>query len=408
MLILSLLALSSSLTIPLKLSKESLNTKGLSPSSLAQIENYYNTKYYGDIYFGTPEQHFTVSFDTGSSYLWIPGYDCTDCSASNFFYANESSTYKSLVTDVTMKYANDNATGIASLETVCFRDSSHLEATNVLFFLVHNTSGISLPSDGVLGLAFSSKLNGYLNFVDSLKDQGKISSSYFTLFLSNNILGDYITTEPESSISFGNYNMSLTTEADFRYVRIYKKSGYWFSGLDKFAVDGKTVNLTAKYVVFHSGAYSIQGPQEDIDKMTDAITKKSYCYNLNNYIFCYCSSYSGYPVFNFTIDGKTFELGPEHYTVRAKGWCMLMFEPLDNFQAIALSQPFLRKYYSLFDLDNGLVGLALAVETVKLQSSTTTTTSQVLVFGSIGVLVAYLVRKVRKQQPEAEYNLLAS
>ena len=89
--------------------------------------------------------------------------------------------------------------------------------------------------------------------------------------------------------------------------------------------------------------------------------------------------------------------------------------------AIILSIPFLRKYYSVFDLDNARVGLALAVEAVIIDATTNqelaveavvidSTTNQASASGyaviiAVGVAIVVAGRKIVGRKNEYDYSL---
>jgi len=53
-----------------------VETKGI---EISPIVNYHNLQYYGHIKVGSGDNRFKCVFDTGSSYVWVPGKECTDC-----------------------------------------------------------------------------------------------------------------------------------------------------------------------------------------------------------------------------------------------------------------------------------------------------------------------------------------
>lgn len=64
----------------------------------------------------------------------------------------------------------------------------------------------------------------------------------------------------------------------------------------------------------------------------------------------------------FNLSGDIYVLGPEDYTMKAIfGYCISTLMGLDMPREIyILGDVFLRKYYSIYDLDNDRVGLALS------------------------------------------------
>lgn len=64
----------------------------------------------------------------------------------------------------------------------------------------------------------------------------------------------------------------------------------------------------------------------------------------------------------FNLSGDVYVLGPEDYTMKAIfGYCISTLMGLDMPREIyILGDVFLRKYYSIYDLDNDRVGLALS------------------------------------------------
>lgn len=55
------------------------------------MENYWNTLYVGEIYVGTPQQPFTVIYDTGSGPFLLKTSDCEACTGDVLNIGDSSS-----------------------------------------------------------------------------------------------------------------------------------------------------------------------------------------------------------------------------------------------------------------------------------------------------------------------------
>jgi saccharopepsin len=74
-----------------------------------------------------------------------------------------------------------------------------------------------------------------------------------------------------------------------------------------------------------------------------------------------CSNRDSLPTITFTISGDKFELGPEFYVLEADGQCQLGIEMVNpGISLFILGDPFIRKYYTVFNRKTNMVGFALA------------------------------------------------
>merc|ERR1712187_426752 len=121
------------------------------------------------------------------------------------------------------------------------------------------------------------------------------------------------------------------------------------------------MGLTGCYMVVDTGTSVIAGPPSTVDQLTSKIgTVKEDCSNVDQL-----------PVITFTFSSgwtssKEFELGPDFYVLRVKDdngkeQCQLGIEGVNAGVPIwILGDPFLRKYYTVWDSEQNRVGFALA------------------------------------------------
>ncbi|CAO3668101.1 unnamed protein product [Rhizopus stolonifer] len=175
---------------------------------LAKLFNDLGCQYLIDISVGTPGQKFTVTLDTGSADLWIPGKTCpsTDCPRA-LFNPSVSSTFEGLDKPFVLAYGIGNVNGTYVKDTVSVAGAT---VVNQQFGLASDTKQIltnmntitvsnaakrlkrddSPKSNGLLGLGYprltaaSGKGQGAYNpFVFNLAEQDIISEPVFSIYM---------------------------------------------------------------------------------------------------------------------------------------------------------------------------------------------------------------------------------
>ncbi|ETV96498.1 hypothetical protein H310_10226 [Aphanomyces invadans] len=83
------------------------------------LTNFVEFQFYGDMTVGTPPQQLVVTFDTGSSDLWVPGSACVHCAGSHRFTLSSSSTFRlSSNPNFTIAYGSGQAHGMSGIDTI--------------------------------------------------------------------------------------------------------------------------------------------------------------------------------------------------------------------------------------------------------------------------------------------------
>merc|ERR550532_1932573 len=76
------------------------------------LQDYQDAQYWGSVQIGTPAKTFQVLFDTGSSNLWVPASNCTNCKSSAAKYdPSASSTYHANGTAFKIQYGTGAMNG---------------------------------------------------------------------------------------------------------------------------------------------------------------------------------------------------------------------------------------------------------------------------------------------------------
>jgi cathepsin D len=328
--------------------------EGFPSISLTDVQD---AEYFGEVDIGTPPQKFKVIYDTGSSNLWVPSKSCDNCKNSGGFYdSTKTSTFVKNGKSFSLAYGTGSCNGFLSTDTISLGGA---QITGFDFGEVtHEAADVfgSAPFDGILGMGPAKAAVDHVAMpMAQLVAQGKIEHNVFAFYLSSG-------GKTGSTLTLGGTDDSLHSDA-FQYFPVAKAAAllpYWLISAKSIDVAGSSAVscnfLTGCYMVVDTGTSVIAGPPSTVSQLTNKIGNVSSD----------CSNIGKLPVITFNFDGKNFDLGPDFYVLRMKDdtgkeQCELGIQGVNAGVPIwILGDPFLRKYYTVWDADQNRVGFATA------------------------------------------------
>ncbi|EZF32786.1 Vacuolar protease A [Trichophyton interdigitale] len=321
------------------------------------IDNFLNAQYFSEISIGTPPQTFKVVLDTGSSNLWVPGKDCSSiaCFLHSTYDSSASSTYSKNGTKFAIRYGSGSLEGFVSRDNVKIGD---MTIKKQLFAEATSEPGLAFAFgrfDGIMGMGFSSiSVNGITPPFYNMIDQGLIDEPVFSFYL-----GDTNKDGDQSVVTFGGSDASHFT-GDMTTIPLRRKA-YWEVDFDAISLGEDTAALENTGVILDTGTSLIALPTTLAEMINTQIgAKKSW----NGQYTLDCSKRDSLPDVTFTLSGHNFTIGPHDYTLEVSGTCISSFMGMDFPEPVGplaiLGDSFLRRYYSVYDLGKGTVGLAKA------------------------------------------------
>jgi len=238
------------------------------------ITNYQNAQYYGEISIGTPDQKFTVVFDTGSSNLWVPSTQCSwfdvPCWLHHTYDSSKSSTYVANGTDFSIEYGTGSLTGFLSQDVVNF---GGLEIKNQVFAEATNEPGLAFifaAFDGILGLAFQSiSVDGVVPPWYNLLSQGLVTTPVFSFWLNRN---------SSDSTNGGELVLGGVDSAHYTGAITYApltNQTYWEFKLDDIQLNGHSFGFctgqTGCHAIADTGTSLLAGPMDLVQTINDKI-----------------------------------------------------------------------------------------------------------------------------------------
>lgn len=204
--------------------------------------------------------------------------------------------------------------------------------------------------DGILGLAFPTlSVNKVPTVFQNVVDQKLVEKAQFSFYLGN------------SRTDFG--ELTLGGSDSTRYTGTLQwvpllSATYWEISLGSLNVAGTSYGTGNKAIV-DTGTSLLTGPSEDVKNIAKAIGAKQFI--AGEYLVD-CDA--ALPNFDFVINGQTYTLTKDDYLIPDGDLCLLGMMGLDvprpNGPLWILGDIFIRKYYTVFDVENTRVGFALA------------------------------------------------
>jgi len=320
----------------------------LSASPSLPVWDYMNAQYFTELTIGTPAQKFKVCPDTGSSNLWVPSSKCKSvaCWLHSRYHHDKSSTYTEDGREVAIKYGSGSCKGFASNDVVNIAGLSKKMAFAEMT-TEGSTSFIAAKFDGILGLAFRNisvqnidpPLHVY--FENGMIDKYMVS---FKLGKKDGEMGE---------MTIGGWNPDAF-DGEIFWFDVAKELWWYFEFDDVLINDASSGVCGAGKCagVLDTGTSMFIGPVAKMDVIMKDIKVDARCQNIEKN-----------PTITIVINGHKFPLTPNDYVMRlGESQCIPGMLGAD-FPFFLLGDTFLRKYYSIYDMNVGgkpRLGLALA------------------------------------------------
>ncbi|XP_073989776.1 cathepsin D-like isoform X2 [Rhodnius prolixus] len=324
-------------------------------SDTVDLRNFANSQYYGSISIGTPPQSFEILFDTGSTLLWVPSFDCFSpaCMTHRKYDHIKSSTYTPENLEISIIYGKGSMTGILGRDTLqignfTVRRQQFAEATKE-----PGNAFLHSQFDGILGMAFPTAGSKVEPVFHTLIKQGLVEDRIFSFFLNRDPNGDL-----GGEMILGGWNDYYFDSSKINYIRLSKVDKWQFK-VDSISSTNKTMFCKDSCeAIADTGTTMIIGPTDEIA----AIHK--YIGAVQNYGMgtVKCKDVPNLPPITFLINGTEYVLKGKDYILNFDYDpynCITGFSGVElKGKPWILGDVFLRKFYTIFNVQDKAVAFA--------------------------------------------------
>ena len=364
---LSQVLVTSSLRFPLL--RIGLSSRKLSSSlSLTNFQDVTCTQseYFANVTIGTPPQSFSVILDTASAYIYIPSTQCDhSCWGAFRFDSSKSTTFRMLPAGPVGETSRGAIIdGFLCGEAITMGPFS---ADNVTFVLANSMTMASYQRyEGLIvtstqGFGFPELNNNIPTFIDKLMEQGVITQRTFSFYFSQTSFTD---TEYDlnSAVVIGEVDTSYA-DGDLEYIPLSGTPAFWSVKLGGATSGSNSIMTDTGIAIFDTATSKIVVPQVYFSSIMQSLSAAGECQSVNTDIYCDCGE--SYPALSVTLGKSVYTLESDYYLGEENdGTCKLLIVGGEAPYWV-LGQAFLRKYYTVYDMDGERVGIALAVSMSK-------------------------------------------
>ncbi|KIJ46559.1 hypothetical protein M422DRAFT_164987 [Sphaerobolus stellatus SS14] len=318
-----------------------------------------DSEWAGTIEIGTPGRSFLIDFDTGSSDLWVPSFNCTStvCSTKRKYTPNSSGTSAAKQGTFSIEYGDgSNVSGPIFSDTVTV---AGVKAVNQIFSAVTTLSSSFQddPIDGLLGLAFPRLSQLDANpFFNTAFVQGAVPYNLFAFKLAST----------GSALDLGNTVVPHCTNPDhfngpIEFHNLSSESGFWQIGGAAIHTDQATP-IKGFQTVIDSGTTIIYGPPDAVKRFYAEIPGATL-FDSGNGIYSFpCFSD---PRVAFSWGGRKWGVTADNFnlgqTKSGASECVGAIAAQDvglGSDVWLLDDSFMKNVYTVFSFDRNAVGFA--------------------------------------------------
>jgi len=325
---------------------------------------------FGTIRVGTPAQTFDVAIDTGSSNLLLTSEQCSSigCLSHKTYSAKSSESAKPLSLlqqddqskeseTVLLDISTGEAEGELVEDYVCLGEQGDVCAKTGLVQMTRMTEKpfAAFQFDGILGVGMpQGSLDKKFNFMANLAEMGALKRDRMSVWMANE------NDSENSEIIFGEIAEDRLG-SELLWLPVSKfDTGMWQAKMDDFTIDDTPIGLCAKTgceAAFDTGTNAIAAPEHMVSTILSALDIRQDC-----------SNYNALPKLGLTFQGQVLHLDKSDYVKRVYTddnlQCYHQFLPMElsgkKKDMILLGDPFMKKYYTVFDRESLNIGLALS------------------------------------------------